>query len=97
MFRDNKKEKPALNGETIDQLLAQSSMSKDQSEKFFKDLDNQLTIDNHDMAVDERLEIISTCFGHTIGSVVMQVPDPNELHAFKTCVRKFARVKMRSL
>ena len=49
------------------------------------------------MAVDERLEIISYCMDKNIASVIMQVPDPNELHLFKQCVRKYARVKMRSL
>ena len=57
----------------------------------------QLRIDNHDFGVDERMEIISTCFEKSITTVIMQVPDPNELHEFKMCVRKFARVKMRSL
>ena len=61
------------------------------------DLEKQLKIDNHDFSVDERLEMISTCFNATIDSVIMQLPDPNELHAFKTCLRKYARVKMRSV
>ena len=49
------------------------------------------------MALDERLEIVTTCFDKTIGSVIMQIPDPEEMHSFKKCVRKFARVKMRSI
>ena len=62
-----------------------------------EDLEKQLRIDNHDFGVEERMEIISTCFTKSIATVIMQVPEPNELHEFKMCVRKFARVKMRSL
>ena len=47
------------------------------------DLESQLKIDNHDIAVDERLEIIGYCMEKNIDSVIMQVPDPNELHFFK--------------
>ena len=92
-----KKEKAALNGETIDQLMGQSNLDAPQKEKFLKDLEKQLSIDNHDISVDERMEIIETCFGKCITSVVMQIPDPNELHDYKMCIRKFTRVKMRSL
>ena len=72
-------------------------MNKADQEQFYRDLENQLRIDNHDFGVDERLEIISTCFDKCITSVIMQIPDPNELTSFKTCVRKYARVKMRAL
>ena len=54
-------------------------------------------MDNHDFALDERLEIVTTCFDETINSVIMQLPHPNELFALKQCVRKYARVKMRSV
>ena len=92
-----KGEKPALNGESLDQLLEQTKLSQAQKDKFLLDLETQLRIDNHDFGVAERLEIVSTCFDKTISTVIMQIPEPNELHAFKTCVRKFSRVKMRSL
>ena len=92
-----KKEKPALNGETIDQLLEQSKFSADQKAKFLNDLETQLEIDNHDIGVDERLEMIHYCMEKNVDSVIMQIPEPNELHYFKQCVRKYARVKMRSL
>ena len=72
-------------------------MSKEQKDKFMTDLERQLTIDNHDIGLEERMDIVSFCFDKTIASVIMQVPDPNELHSFKMCVRKYARVKMRSL
>ena len=49
------------------------------------------------MAIEERLEVISTCFEKAISTVIIQVPDPNELHEFKMCTRKYARVKMRSV
>lgn len=60
-------------------------------------LNRTLKNDNHDMALDEKLEIIGTCFNKTVDSVIMQVPDLSELYAFKKCVRKFARLKMRSV
>ena len=72
-------------------------MSKPDQEKFLNDLETQLRVDNHDIGVDERLEIIATCFDKNISSVVMQIPEPQELHTFKMCVRKYARVKMRTL
>ena len=61
------------------------------------DLNSQLKVDNYDFGLSERLEIVTTCFDKTISSMIMQIPDPEELHVFKKCVRKYARVKMRSL
>ena len=53
-------------------------MDKQTKQKFLDDLDAQLSRDNHDIALDERLEIISTCFNKCIKSVVMQIPEPEE-------------------
>lgn len=92
-----KGETEALNGESIDQLLDQSSLDQKEKDKFLNDLEKQLQVDNHDYSVQDRLEMIDTCFNKTVASVIMQVPEPNELHAFKTCVRKFSRVKMRQM
>ena len=72
-------------------------MDKETKEKFLDDLDAKLKQDNHDIALDERMEIISTCFNKNINSVIIQIPEPEEQHAFKMCVRKFARVKMRTV
>jgi len=60
-------------------------------------LDAQLKSDNHDLAVEEKLQIITYCFDKSVNSVVMQLPDVEELHSFKKCVRKYARVKMRAI
>ena len=60
MYKQN--ERPALNGETLEQLLKQSGLKGKEYEKFMDDLEKQLTIDNHDFGVEERLEIVSTCF-----------------------------------
>jgi len=60
-------------------------------------LNTRLRNDNHDIALDEKMEIITTCFNKNVNSVIMQIPDVEEMVAFKKCVRKFARVKMRSL
>jgi hypothetical protein len=49
------------------------------------------------LALDEKMEIITTCFDKNIHSVIIQMPDVEELYAFKKCVRKFARVKMRAV
>ena len=67
----NREEKPALNGESLEQLIQQSGMSKDEEQKFLNNLELQLRIDNHDMAIDDRLEIISTCFDKAISTVIM--------------------------
>ena len=56
-----------------------------------------MKFDNHDLALEEKLEIITTCFDKNIHSVIIQMPDVEELYAFKKCVRKFARVKMRAV
>ena len=37
-----------------------------------------------------------TCFDKNVNSVIMQIPDLEELFAFKKCVRKYSRVKMRA-
>jgi hypothetical protein len=60
-------------------------------------LNTQLKHDNHDIALDEKLEMITTCFEKNINSVILAVPDTEEAQLFRTCVRKFARVKMRSV
>lgn len=43
------------------------------------ELNTQLKFDNHDMALDERLEIITTCFEKNVGSVIMQMPEAEEM------------------
>jgi hypothetical protein len=55
-------------------------MDSKTKEKFLDDLDAKLKQDNHDIAVDERMEIIATCFNKNVHSVIMQVPDPEESH-----------------
>ena len=53
-------------------------MDKLTKEKFLDDLDAKLKQDNHDIALDERLEIISTCFNKNVNSVILQIPEPEE-------------------
>jgi hypothetical protein len=60
-------------------------------------LNTQLKFDNHDIALDEKLEIITTCFEKNVGSVIMQMPETEEMQLFRTCVRKFSRTKMRAV
>ena len=60
-------------------------------------LNQQIENDNHDNALAEKMDIISTCFNANVHSVIMQIPDVAELYSFKQCVRKYARVKMRSV
>ena len=69
-----------LGQKTLDELFSQSKMDSKTKEKFLDDLDAKLKQDNHDIAVDERMEIIATCFNKNVHSVIMQVPDPEESH-----------------
>ena len=55
-------------------------MDSKTKEKFLDDLDAKLKQDNHDIAVDERMEIIATCFNKNVNSVIMQMPDQEETH-----------------
>ena len=57
--------------QTLDELFQQSKMDKKTKEKFLDDLDAKLQQDNHDIALDERMEIITTCFNKNINSVIM--------------------------
>jgi hypothetical protein len=43
------------------------------------------------------MTIISTCFDKTVHSVIMSIPDLEELYNYKRCVRKYSRVKMRTI
>ena len=43
------------------------------------------------------MEIVNTCFGETVSSVIASMPDLDELLTFRKCVRKYARVKMRCI
>jgi hypothetical protein len=49
----------------------------------------------HDRAVEERLKLIEHCFNKTVHSVILPVPDLEELYEFKKCMRKHLRVEMR--
>ena len=59
-------------------ILEKGGLDKDQKDLYIKTLNAQLRADNHDLALDERLEIINTCFTKTVNSVVMAVPDSEE-------------------
>jgi hypothetical protein len=80
---------------TMDELFSQSKFTNGDQKQFLDNLDLQLTLDNHDFSIDERLEMIGTCYNKNIRSVIMQVPCPEEMLNFKKCVRKYARTKMR--
>lgn len=84
-----------MDSNTLDHLLR--PFGAEQQAEFRQVLNAQLSADAHDMAVQEKLDITTYCFDKTVNSVVMQIPDTNELHAFRQCVRKFARVKMRAI
>lgn len=40
---------------------------------------------------------VKVCFEKSVNSVFVQMPDLEELYAFKKCIRKYARVKMRAV
>ncbi len=86
-----------MNNPVLEQLFKQSKFSAKDKETFLKDLEGQLKMDNHDIALEEKLHIISVCFDKTVNSIFMQMPDLEELYAYKKCIRKFSRVKMRAL
>lgn len=81
----------------MEHLFKQCDFTADQRRDFLVALNTQLKHDNHDNALDEKMEIITYCFEKNVGSVIMQVPDQEESQLFKTCVRKFARSKMRTV
>ena len=83
--------------DTLEKLLTQSKFNPKEKEAFKKELEQTLQNDNHDIALEEKLTIVSTCFDKTVNSVITQMPDLEELYEFKKCVRKYARVKMRAV
>lgn len=54
-------------------------------------------MDNHDIALDEKMRIVQLCFEKTVNSIFMQMPDLEELYSYKKCIRKYSRVKMRAI
>jgi len=60
-----------MDTKTLDFLLKNSKFNGDERKDFIKTLDTQLKMDNHDLALDEKLEIITTCFDKQIHSVVI--------------------------
>lgn len=54
-------------------------------------------MDNHDIALDEKMRSVQLCFEKTVNSIFMQMPDLEELYAYKKCIRKYSRVKMRAV
>jgi len=82
---------------TFEHLFAQSKFTPEQKADFLKELNTQLRFDNHDIALEERLEIITTCFDKNVGSIILLMPNGDEPTNFLTCVRKFARTKMRTV
>ncbi len=83
--------------EQLEQVFKQSKFNVKEKEFFMNGLESQLKQDNHDLSVQEKLQIVTTCFDRQVNSVIMQMPDLEELYAYKKCVRKYARVKMRAL
>ena len=82
---------------TLNKLFERSKFSETQREDYLKTLNAQLQHDNHDLALDEKLEIITTCFDRCVNSVILAIPSNEEMQRFQICVRKFSRVKMRSI
>lgn len=79
------------------QLFKQSKFNLHDKEFYLKDLEKQLAIDNHDIALEEKMQAVQVCFEKNVNSIFMQMPDLEELYAFKKCVRKYMRVKMRAI
>ncbi|CDW77980.1 UNKNOWN [Stylonychia lemnae] len=81
---------------TLEYLFKQSKFNDKEKEAFKANLEQRLSLDNHDLALEEKMNIVMTCFEKNVNSVIMQIPDLEELFAFKKCVRKYSRVKMRA-
>ena len=54
-------------------------------------------MDNHDIALEEKMSVIKVCFEKNINSIFTQMPDLEELYQYKKCIRKYSRVKMRTI
>lgn len=54
-------------------------------------------MDNHDISLDEKMVPVKMCFEKNVNTVFVQMPDLEELYAFKKCIRKYNRVKMRAV
>ena len=85
------------NNPVLEHLFKQSKFTAKDKEDFFRDLEQQLKIDNHDISLEEKMHTISVCFGKTVQSIFIQMPDLEELYAYKKCIRKYSRVKMRAV
>eukprot|EP00347_Sterkiella_histriomuscorum_P022904 403336719 len=86
-----------MNSEILEQLFKQSKFNAAEKLAFTQNLEQRLKIDNHDQALEEKMNIVMTCFDKTVNSVIMSMPDLEELYAYKKCVRKYSRVKMRAV
>ena len=81
----------------LEQLFKQSKFSQKEKDAYLKELDAQLKMDNHDISLEEKMQAVNLCFEKNVNSIFMPVPDLEELYAFKKCIRKYARVKMRAV
>ena len=77
--------------------MKQSKFNAKEKEQYLKDIEAQLKIDNHDIALEEKMQTIQVCFEKNVNSIFTQMPDMEELYAFKKCIRKYSRVKMRAI
>ena len=55
---------------TLDFLLKNSKFTEAEKGDFLDALNVQLKVDNHDISLDEKLEMITTCFDKNVNSVV---------------------------
>jgi hypothetical protein len=60
-----------MDAKTVDFLLQNSGFNDQESKDFKTTLDAQLKFDNHDIALEEKMEIITTCFDKNIHSVII--------------------------
>lgn len=60
-----------MDAKTLDFLLQNSGFNAQESKDFKTTLDAQLKFDNHDIALEEKMEVITTCFDKNIHSVII--------------------------
>ena len=81
----------------LDALFKQSKFNAKEKESYLKAVEQQLKMDNHDIALEEKMQVVKVCFDKNINSIFTQMPDLEELYLYKKCIRKYSRVKMRAI
>ncbi len=58
-----------MNNQVFEALFKQSKFNAKEKEQFLKELEGQLKLDNHDIALEEKMQAIAVCFDKSINSI----------------------------